>query len=71
MRLVSRLTLVRLPTYLLVGVGGLYLLAAVLSAVPVVSGALDDTMEVKFSRADATSGRGSRQESGAKWGTGQ
>src|SRR5262249_18296263 len=30
----------------------LYLLAAVLYAIPVVSGALDDTMEVRFSRPD-------------------
>ena len=44
--------LVRLLKYVLVGVVGLYLPAAVLYAIPVVSGALDDTMEVKFSRAD-------------------
>src|SRR6516225_5162801 len=44
--------LVRLLTYVLVAVVGLYLLAAVLYAVPVISGALDDTMEVRFSRPD-------------------
>jgi len=44
--------LVRLPTYVLVAVAGLYLLAAVLYAIPVVSGALDDTMEVRLSRPD-------------------
>ena len=44
--------LVRLLTYVLVALAGLYLLAAVLYAIPVVSGALDDTMEVRFSRPD-------------------
>ena len=44
--------LVRLVTYVLVTLAGLSLLAAVLYAIPVVSGALDDTMEVKFSRPD-------------------
>jgi hypothetical protein len=43
---------VRLLKYVLVALAGLYLLAAVLYAIPVVSGALDDTMEVRFSRAD-------------------
>jgi hypothetical protein len=47
MRLVRRL-LVYVPLALV----GLYLIAAVLYAIPVISGALDDTMEVKFSRAD-------------------
>lgn len=42
----------RLATYLLVAVAGLYLLAVVLYAIPVISGALDDTMEVKISRAE-------------------
>ena len=54
--------LVRLLTYVLLAVAGLYFLAAVLYAIPVVSGALDDTMEVKFSRPDpsvvADSGNG-------------
>ena len=45
---------VRLLKYVLVALAGLYLLAAVLYAIPVVSGALDDTMEVRFSRADAS-----------------
>ena len=40
--------LVRLVTYVLVTLAGLSLLAAVLYAIPVVSGALDDTMEVRF-----------------------
>src|SRR6266566_1711121 len=44
--------LARLLTYVLVAVVGLYLVAAVLYAIPMVSGALDDTMEVRFSRAD-------------------
>src|SRR5580765_8560482 len=43
---------VRLLKYVLVALAGLYLLAAVLYAIPVVSGALDDTMEVRFDRAD-------------------
>jgi hypothetical protein len=40
---------VRLLLYVLVG---LYLLAAVLYAIPMISGLLDDTMEVKFDRPD-------------------
>jgi len=44
--------LVRLLPYVLVAVIGLYLFAAVLYAIPMVSGVLDDTMEVRFSRAD-------------------
>ena len=44
--------LVRLLTYVLAVLAGLYLLAAVLYAIPVVSGALDDTMEVRFDRPD-------------------
>ncbi len=44
--------LVRLLLYVLASLAGLYLLAAVLYAIPVISGVLDDTMEVKFSRAD-------------------
>jgi hypothetical protein len=44
--------IVRLLTYVLVAIAGLYLLVVILYAIPVVSGALDDTMEVKFSRAD-------------------
>ena len=44
--------LVRLLLYVLASLAGLYLLAAVLYAIPVVSGVLDDTMEVKFDRPD-------------------
>jgi hypothetical protein len=44
--------LVRLLTFVLVVLAGLYLLAVVLYAIPVVSGVLDDTMEVRFDRAD-------------------
>ena len=44
--------LVRLLLYVLATLAGLYLLAAVLYAIPMVSGALDDTMEVKFDRPD-------------------
>ena len=47
MRLVRRLL-----TYVLVAVAGLYLLAVILYAIPVVGGALDDTMAVKFDRPD-------------------
>ena len=42
----------RFVRFLLKVLVGLYLLAAILYAIPVVSGALDDTMEVKFSRPD-------------------
>lgn len=44
--------IVRLLTYVLVAVVGLYLLVAIVYAIPVVSGALDDRMEVRFGRAD-------------------
>ena len=44
--------LVRLLIYLLAVLAGLYLLAVVVYAIPVVSGALDDTMEVRFDRPD-------------------
>src|SRR5215467_7919194 len=44
--------LVRLLLYALAALAGLYLLAVVLCAIPVVIGALDDTMEVRFSRPD-------------------
>jgi hypothetical protein len=43
---------VRLVKLLLVVIVGVYLLAAILYAIPVASGALDDSMEVKFDRAD-------------------
>ena len=42
----------RVVRILLVVIVGVYLLAAVLYAIPVVSGALDDSMEVKFDRPD-------------------
>jgi len=42
--------LVRILLYVLAALVGVCLLAAVLYAIPVVSGALDDTMEVRFSR---------------------
>jgi hypothetical protein len=44
--------LVRLLLYMLASLFGFYLLAAVLYAIPLISGVLDDTMEVKFTRAD-------------------
>jgi hypothetical protein len=44
--------LVRLLLYVLGSLAALYLLAAVLYAIPVIGGMLDDMMEVKFSRAD-------------------
>src|SRR5262249_43908707 len=43
---------VRLLKYLFVALAGLYLLAAVLYAIPVIIGSLDDTMAVKFDRPD-------------------
>jgi hypothetical protein len=44
--------LVRLLLYALATVAGLYLLAALLYTIPMVSGLLDNTMEVKFDRPD-------------------
>jgi hypothetical protein len=43
---------VRFARLLLIVIVGVYLLAAVLYAIPVASGALDDSMEVKFDRPD-------------------
>jgi len=43
---------VRFARLLLTVIAGVYLLAAVLYAIPVASGALDDRMEVKFDRPD-------------------
>src|SRR5262245_196710 len=48
----TAMRLVRFLGYVLAALVGVYLLAAVLYAVPVVSGVLDDTMEVRFSRPD-------------------
>ena len=44
--------LVRLLLCLLAVLAGLYLLAAVLYAIPMLNGVLDDTMEVRFDRPD-------------------
>src|SRR5580692_10622220 len=44
--------LVRLLLYVIAALAGLYLLAVVLYAIPMVSGLLDDAMEVKFDRPD-------------------
>jgi hypothetical protein len=44
--------LVRIVLYIIAALAGLYVLAAILYAIPVVSGVLDDTMEVKFDRPD-------------------
>jgi hypothetical protein len=44
--------LVRLLIYALAVLVGLYVLAAVLYAIPMVGGLIDDTMEVKFDRPD-------------------
>ncbi len=44
--------LVRLLLYVIAVLAGLYVLAAVVYVVPMVSGLLDDTMEVKFDRPD-------------------
>ncbi len=44
--------IMRLLKYLLLFLGGISLLAVVLYAIPVVSGVLDDTMAVHFSRPD-------------------
>src|SRR5215468_9544953 len=46
--------LVRFLGYVLAALVGVYLLAAVLYAIPVVSGVLDDRMEVRFDRPDPT-----------------
>ncbi len=43
---------VRLLVYALAALVGLYVLAAVLYAIPMVGGLIDDTMEVKFDRPD-------------------
>ena len=43
---------VRLLVYALAALVGLYVLAAVLYAIPMVGGLVDDTMEVKFDRPD-------------------
>ena len=42
--------LVRFLVYALVALVGLYLLAAILYAIPMIDGLIDDTMEVKFDR---------------------
>ena len=44
--------LVRFLIYALAVLIGLYLLAAVLYAIPMIGGVIDDTMEVKFDRSD-------------------
>jgi hypothetical protein len=44
--------LVRFLRYVLAALAGIYLLAAILYAIPVLSGVLDDTMEVRTSRPD-------------------
>ncbi|HKD26985.1 MAG TPA: di-heme-cytochrome C peroxidase [Xanthobacteraceae bacterium] len=44
--------LIRLLLYVLAALGGLYLLAAVIYAIPMLSGVLDDTIEVRFDRPD-------------------
>ena len=44
--------LARLLLYALAAMAGLYLLAAVLYAIPMISGLLDNSMEVKFDRPD-------------------
>src|ERR1700760_3177307 len=43
---------VRLLIYALAALVGLYVLAAVLYAMPMIGGLVDDTMEVKFDRPD-------------------
>ena len=48
----------RLVRLLLIVVVGVYLLAAILYAIPVASGALDDSMEVKFDRRRPVDSRG-------------
>lgn len=44
--------LVRILSYVLAALAGLYLIAVILYAIPAISGALDDAMEVKFDRPD-------------------
>src|SRR5262245_31596508 len=48
----SAMRTVRFLRYVLWAVVGVYLLAALLYAIPMISGVLDDTMEVKFNRPD-------------------
>ena len=45
---------VRLLLYALAALVGLYMLAVVLYAIPMVGGLIDDTMEVKFDRPDSS-----------------
>ncbi len=44
--------LVRLLTYVLVTLAGVYLLATILYAIPMISGLFDNTLEVRYSRPD-------------------
>src|SRR5215467_2810691 len=44
--------LIRLLLYVLAALGGLYLVAAVIYAIPMLSGVLDDAIEVRFDRPD-------------------
>ena len=53
--------LVRLLLYVIAALAGLYLLAVVLYAIPMLSGLFDDTMEVKFDRPDPSDCRGLQQ----------
>ena len=46
--------LVRFLIYALAALIGLYVLAAVLCAIPMIGGVIDDTMEVKFDRPDSS-----------------
>ena len=50
--------LVRLLLYALAALVGLYVLAVVLDAIPMVGGLIDDTMAVKFDRPDPSIGAG-------------
>ena len=61
--MIARFAFVR---YVLLALVGLYLLAAVLYAIPVVSGALDDKMDVKFEPSRSVDRRGLRQRADAR-----
>jgi hypothetical protein len=50
----KRHELTRLLLYVLAAFAGLYLLAALIYAIPMLSGVLDDTIEVRFDGPDAS-----------------
>jgi hypothetical protein len=63
--------LARLLLYALAALAGLYVLAAALYAIPMISGLVDDTMEVKFPPKDCLADTSETGEGngGHLWGT--